>query len=306
MSLYALVRALPDRAAARQTAVAVALLAGVLAWERVVRATAHALAAAVPGIGLLARGLLSTALFVGGVALLAAGYAASRPVDVGLRWPSRDDASAVALALVGPVALVGATAALARVVSVPYGALAKAHYGATDALVPILAVAGLGLLVSVPALLLVCQLLVQTPLRVALDAREAVAATTLLAGVAVVSDTGGFALVPDLGRLAAAVVLAVLAVLGSLANARLDDERARALTAGLLAVLAAAVGASALHLLASLVAGAYVLARVCVLAVAAVAYERSDSLLAPALAYTAFALAEVAVLLAGAGGPAPF
>ncbi|QLC32756.1 hypothetical protein EFA46_000535 [Halarchaeum sp. CBA1220] len=305
MSLHALARSLPDRVTARQTAVVVALLAAVLAWERVVRATSHALAA-VPGSGLLVRALLSTALFVGGVALLAAGYAASRPVDAGLRWPSRDDASTVALAAVGPVVLVGATAALARVVSVPYGALAKTHYGATDALVPILAVAGLGLLVSVPGLLLVCQLLVQTPLREALDAREAVAATTLLAGVALVSDTGGFALAPDLGCLAAAVVLGGLAVLGSLANARLGGERARALAAGLLAILAVAVGASALDVLASLVAGAYVLARVCVLAVAAVAYERSDSLLAPALAYAAFALAEVAVLLAGAGGPAPF
>lgn len=306
MSLHTLARALPDRAAARRTAVAVALLAAVFAWEHVARATSHALPAVASGVGLLARGLLTTALFVGGVALLAAGYAAYRGVDVGLRWPSRDDAATVALAVVGPVVLVGATAALARVVSVPYGALAKAHYATTDALVPILAVAGLDLLVTVPGLLLVCQLLVQTPLREALDAREAAAATTLLAGVAVVSDTGGFALAPELGRLAGLVVLACLVALGSLANARLDAERGRALAALLLAVLAVAVGVSALHALADVAAGAYVLARVCVLAVAAVASERSDSLLAPALAYLAFALAEVAVLLAGAGGPAPF
>ncbi|GAD52927.1 hypothetical protein MBEHAL_1687 [Halarchaeum acidiphilum MH1-52-1] len=41
-------------------------------------------------------------------------------------------------------------------------------------------------------------------------------------------------------------------------------------------------------------------------AVAAFAYDRSGSLVAPALAYLSFSLAEFAVLLTEAGGPAPF
>ncbi|WP_435095221.1 hypothetical protein [Halarchaeum sp. P4] len=306
MSLHALTRRLPDRAVARQVALVSALLALTALWQHAVRAATRALVPAVPVESVLGSGLLSAVLFLSGLVLLASAYVSYRGVTVGLRRPSPPDRLGLLLAIVGPVVLVGLTAVVGTLTSVPYGALAMIQYGSVATLRPILAIAGLGVLVTVPGLLVVCQVFVQTPLREAVGGRGAVVATTLVAGVALVSDTGGLAVAPAPGRLAAVVVLALFVGGGALANARLDGERGRAFVALLVLAGGALVVTSALLDVGSLAGVAYVLARLGVLAIAASTYERADSLLPPALAYLAFSLAEFSVLLAGAGGPAPF
>ncbi|WP_211311216.1 hypothetical protein [Halarchaeum salinum] len=300
----------PSRTRSRRVAThvgaVVAFLTAVVVWQRAVRVVTRAAVASLPFDGLVFSGFLSAAVFLVGLALLAVGWARYRGVDLGVKWPARAHWPLIVVAGSGAVALIAATAVLGALTAVPYGALAKVQYGTLDPIAPVLAVAGLGVLVSVPGLALVCQVLVQTPLRAVFGGERAVIATTVLTSVAFVSDTGGLAAVPSIGRLFGVALLAALVGLGVVVNARDVDGWRRLFVLGGLLLVGIAIVGSALLGVDSIAGVAYALARVGVLALAALVYERSASLLASILVYLAFALTNVLVLLTTAGGPAPF
>jgi hypothetical protein len=169
-----------------------------------------------------------------------------------------------------------------------------------------LALVGVGTAVAVPCLTATCQVLVQGSLTRAFDGRRAVLATTLVAAFATLSTAGGLTAVPKRGKLAgAAAFVLVLAVLRYAADAA-DGDRVRSLaavTASLFATVLLFAGVAGVE---SLAGGLFALTHLGVLGVAAYAYERTGSLLVPALAYLSVSLSNAAVVLVVEAGGAPF
>jgi len=287
------------RPVAVEFGVVTAALVCVSLWVRLV----HEALAAVSGPGAvlggnpLLAGLVNGGVVLAGLVSLAGAYAAVRDVDVGLTIPDATDLPTVVAVALLPPALVACTKLVGVATDVPYNALTKSSVGADAPLGPILLVAGLGLLVGVPSLVVVCQVLVQGGFRRVVDGDAAAAATTLVTGFLLVGDAGGLATVPARGRLAGAAVFAVL--LGvAVASERVDRRWLRyaalapALAFVALAVLSGVAGVT------TIAGGLFALTQFATLGVAAYAFDRTGSLLVPALAYVSFLLADRAVVVA--------
>lgn len=286
------------RPLAIELGVVTAALVGIFLWQRVVRATTAALFGT-PGAfeSLVVNGLANAVVLLGGLVVFVGAYATVRDLDVGLRFPERQDLRVLALAALLPIALVALTKAVGLLTGVGFNALIMTSVAADASLWSIALVTGLGLLVGVPALVLICQVLVQRSFERVVDRTGAVVATTLVAGFVMVSDTGGLASAPEAGPLAG-VVLFVLLVAGALFVAeRTDNDRLRALAALPAAAVIAVVALSAVVEITSVAGAVFGCSQLAVLAVAAYAYTRTDSLLAPALAYASFQIASKAVVV---------
>lgn len=289
------------RSLAVDAGLATAVLVAVFVWRRLAQAVSEpfvgVVSAATGGADLVATGLLTGGTFLAGLLVLAGGYAVVRDVDVSLAVPGREDLPAVAVAALVPVVLVGLTKLVGLATGVPYSQLTGTAYAADPPLVPVASVVALGVLVGVPGLVVVCQVVVQGSLARTLDGRETVVATTLATGFLLTGGAGSLEAVPDRGKLAGAAVFVLLAGVAVAAADRTADPRLRVL-AGLPAAAFVAVAlASAVLETDSLAAALFGLAHLAVLAAAAATYERTDSLVVPAVAYLSLTLSTTAVVL---------
>ncbi|WP_423751056.1 hypothetical protein [Salinirarus marinus] len=274
-------------------------LVGVFVWQRLVRRLTDVLVTALDGPrSLLLAGLLTGGLFVAGLALFVGGYVAYRDGDVGLEAPSRTDLPIVGLAALAPPVLVGVTKLVGVLTGVSYSSLLATYYRAGASLTPVLLVAGVGVLVTVPSLVLTCQLLVQRSFERVVGGRRAVVVTTLVTGFAMTSDTGGLTPVPDRGKLAGAILFVILLGVAQFVSGYVDRRRLRYLAYVPVVLFVAVVLVSSVAETESLADGVFTLTQLAVLAIAADAYERSDSLAVPALAYLSLSVSNYAVIVA--------
>jgi hypothetical protein len=247
--------------------------------------------------GLLVSGLVDGGLLLVGLVAFAGVYVRVRDVDVGVARPTTADLPTLAAAALTPLALVAATKLVGVATGVPYNALTKASVAADAPLGPIVFVAGLGLLVGVPALLVVCQVLVQGSFERVVDGDAAVVLTTLVAGFLFVNDAGGLTTLPERGKLAGAAVLAGLVGAALVVHERTGRDWLRYLGAAPAVAFVTLVGLSAVASVDTLAGGLFALAHLVTFAVAAFAYDRTDSLLGPAVAYASLLLADRAVVV---------
>lgn len=281
----------PSHPIAVEFALVTAALVGVFLWRRLSRAAFSVVFGSPAFDGPVVGGLVTGGFFVGGVALLAALYAGVRGVDVGLSLPGRDDLRLVGLVAVAPVALVALTKLVGVATGVPYNSFTKTAYAVDAPVTPVLIVAGLGVAVGVPILVIVCQVLVQGSFRRVVDGESAVVLTTLVTGFVAVSTTGGLAAVPDRGKLAGSALLALLLLGGLCARDRIDGGRLRSLVLVPAALFAALVVLSGVAAVGSVAGGLFALTHLAVLGLAAATYERTGSVAVPAVAYATLLLA---------------
>lgn len=289
------------RAIAVELGFVVAVLFGVYLWRRGMGVVTDPLSATVGSLptfdGLVVGGLLTGGTFVAGLALFAKTYTASRGIDAGAVLPARTDPTVLGLAGAVPAALVAVTKLVGGLTGVTYASLTMTHYGSGGPMESILAVVGLELLVAVPSLVLVCQVLVQGSFRKLLGGERAVVVTTLVTGVLMRSSAGGLATAPESGKLVGATLLVVVLGVTLYATESVEREGLRYLAyAPVVAFVALVVASDATHV-ESLAGGLFAGTHLAVLGVAAYVYERSGSLLAPALAYLSLLLANDAVVV---------
>ncbi|MFB6195254.1 MAG: hypothetical protein ABEI80_03720 [Haloplanus sp.] len=280
-------------------ALVAAALVGVSLWRRLLR-DALSVVTLPPAVdGVLVGGLLAGAVFLAGLVAFAGAYAAARDVDVRLTLPTRSDLPAVGLAVGVPLALVAVTKLVGVATGVPYNALTKTAVAADPPLVPVLLLAGLTVLLGVPTLVVVCQVLVQGSFERVVGGDGAIALTTLVTGFAMTSTAGGLTVVPETGKLVGVVLFVGLLGVGVLAHDRLDRDRTRlrALAYAPLLLFVGLVVLSAVASVDTLAGGLFATAHLAVFAVAAYTYDRTDSLLTPALAYATVLLANRAVVV---------
>ena len=283
---------------ATEFGIVTAALVGVYLWRELVAELLPTVFGSppVPG-GLLVAGLVNGGVLLAGLAVLVGAYAALRGIDIGLRLPTAADLPVAALAMLTPVLLVALTKLAALATGVPYGSLTKTSVAADAPVLPVLSVAALGLVLGVPALVLVCQVLVQGSFTTVVDADAAVALTILMTGFVMVSSTGRLATVPDPGRLVGAVVLALSLAVALYASDRIDHDRLRYLGYVPVLVFGAIVVLSGVVAIESVAGGLYAATQLAVLGVAAYAYDRSGSILVPTLAYAGLLLANRIVVV---------
>lgn len=270
-------------------AIVTAVFAGLYLWQEALQGSISTLFDVSFG-GILADGLVYTGLFLGGLAAFAVPYARHRGIRVGLSLPSRRDARVLGLAAVGPVALAALTKLVGELTGVSYNSLTMTTVAADAPLTPVLTITGLGVLLGTPALVIVCQILVQGSFEQAVGSTTAVVLTPLVAGFALLSETGGLGPVPDLGKLIGVVLFTVL-LAGSVAAARrVGSDRRRILAGTPVVLFVAVVVLSGIAEIESVAGGLFVLLHLAVLGIAAYGYERSDSLLVPAIGYTSLLL----------------
>lgn len=273
-----------------------AVLIGLYLWRRFVAGALSVVGAPLAG-GAFAGSLVSGGLLLLGIFLFTGAYAAVRDIDPGLSVPTGADVPAVGLAVLTPLALVALTKLVGVATGIPYNALTKTAVSADPPLLPLAFLAGLSLVVGVPAVTAVCQVLVQGSLQRVVDGDTAVALTTFVTGFVMVDTTGGLATVPDRGKLAGAVVF-VLLLGGALAvDARTDRDRVGWLAAVPVVAFVGAVVLAGVASIDSVAGGLFAATQLAVLGVGAYTYDRTDSLLVPALAYATYLLANRAVVV---------
>lgn len=283
-----------------------ALLTAVLVcaylWDRLLRSVLTTVVEApqAPG-GLLVGGLVYGGLLVGGLILLVGAYAVARDVDVGLELPDRSALPTVALAVLAPPALVAGTDLVAVATGVPYTSLTKTSVAGDASVVPVAAVTGLALLTTVPALVALCQVLVQGSLQRVVGADAAVGLTTLVSGFLLVDTTGRLAPVPDGGKLAGTLVFVALLAVALYGRERAERDWLGYLAAVPVAAFVALVALSGLAQVASVAAGLFAATQLATFAVAAYGYDRSGSLVPPALAYASLLVATRLAVVIEAG-----
>ncbi|WP_248896779.1 hypothetical protein [Haloplanus halobius] len=273
-------------------ALVTALLIGVFLWRRLLWRTVSVAAGPDPLFGsVLVGGLLTGSVFLAGLVLLTGAYTSALGIDRGVALPDRTGLPAVGLAVVVPLAFVAATKLVGVLTDVPYNSLTKTAVAAGASVRPVALLAGLGLLISVPTLCLVCQVLVQGTFAQVVDGTEAVVLTTLVTGFAMTSTAGGLATVPDRGKLAGTALFAGLLCAGVYAADYADGERLRALGYVPAALFVAFVVVAGVASVDSIAGGLFAVTQLAVLGIAAVTSDRTGSLLPPAFAYATLLLA---------------
>lgn len=270
-------------------AIVTAVFGGLRLWQEALRGGISTLFG-VPFGGILADGLVYTGLFLGGLVAFAVPYARYRGIRIGLSLPSRSDARVLGLAAVGPIALAALTKLVGVLTGVSYNSLTMTAVAADAPLTPVLTIAGLGVLLGTPALVIVCQILVQGSFEQAVGSTAAVVLTPLVAGFALSSETGGLAPVPDFGKLIGVVLFTILLAAGVAGARRVDSDRRRILAGTPVALFVAVIVLSGIAEIESVTGSLFVLLHLSVLGIAAYGYERSHSLLVPAIAYTSLLL----------------
>lgn len=273
------------------------MLIGLFGWQQLQSEIMTVAFGPQPRFGeILADGLASGGLFIAGTAGFAATYAAYREIDIGLALPSRSDLPLIGMAGVLPVLLAGLTKLVGTLTNVPYNSLTNTAYAADATAMPVILVAGLGIAIGVSTLVLVCQVLVQGSFRQTVEADTAVVLTTLVTGFVMVSSTGGLVAVPNVGKLAGSALFALTLGAGLFASEKITNERCRALVFVPVLLLVGLVVLSGIAAIDSIPAGLFAATQFAVLGIAALTYERTGSLLAPAVAYTSLMVANMAIV----------
>ncbi|WP_135364121.1 hypothetical protein [Halosimplex halophilum] len=297
------------RPLAREAAIAVAAFGAFVLWIHALWPVAGALrsvvrpgALAETGLGSLAATALTNSLVVvAGTVVFTVGYARvrGRPVPLGL--PGRADLPVVAAAVLAPVAAVAAVQLLAGATGTDLATLTGRSFASGADPFTTGVVTALGLFVGLPAYVLVTHALVQRTLRSAASPAVTIGLTTLLVGTVGPTGlvSGGLPL-----RVAAVTLLLVASIaLPVYAADAFDRTWLSALSALPLAMFAAGALFQWVTGLDGVAGAALGLAEVGLVGVSAYAYERTESLFPPALAYAAFVVARDAVaFLAGTGG----
>lgn len=286
-----------DHPVAVELGIITALLVGVSLWRELVREALNV----VTGTPLVVGGTVSGALVSGGVFLLGlivltGTYATYRDIDIGLRLPSRDDATPAGIAVLAPSVSVGVTKLTGAVTGVPYNSLTKTSVAADPPVVPVLLIAGLGSIVGVPVLVVICQVLIQGSFEQVVGANAATVLTTVMTGFVMVSDTGGLAIVPEFGKLAGVVVFTLSLGVAVATNERIDSRHLRYFGAAPVLLVIALVVLSGIAGIATVAGGLYAATQLIVLGVAAYTYNETESLFVPTLAYTSLLLANRTVV----------
>lgn len=280
-----------------ESTVVVAALVGVSVWRLVVRLSLSDVAETLGRTeGVVAGGLLTGGVLLVGLVAYAGGYATYRRLDVGVERPGGDDLRVALVAAATPAALVGATKGVGLLTGVSYGSLTKTGYGAAATLSDVLPVVGLELLVGVPALVVVGQILVQESFERVSSGWTAVALTTVTTSFVLVHAKRGLTVFPEWGRLVGAAVFLLLLAFALAVSGRTARRWGRLLGYVPLPGFVLLVVGSELAAVGSVAGGLFVLVHVAVIGVAAAAYERTESLFVPALAYLSLLLSNDAVV----------
>lgn len=240
------------------------------------------------------------ALFLGGLLVGAAAYVRVRGVDVGLTLPARSDLDAVATAVVAPAALVGLTTLVGSLTGVTHRDVTGMAVVGDPAFVPVVTLAALSLAVRVPALVVVCQVLLQRGFERASGPVAAVGVTALVAAFAMVDTTGSVGAAPDPGKLVGLVLVALTLALADTVATRSDRAGGRYLAAAPLALVLGVVALDAVVSVTTFAGALYAGTQLATFGVAAAAYRRTGSLLSPALAYASL-FVTTRVVAVGAG-----
>ena len=282
---------------AREGAIAVAAFGAVVLWIHSLWPVASALqsvvrpgALAETGLGsLAATALTNSAVVVAGTVAFTASYARVRDRPIPLALPDRADLPLVAAVAVAPVAAVGVVELLAGATGTSLATLTGSAYAPGVEPVGPATITVLVLALGLPVYVLVTHALVQRTLRSAASPAVAVGLTTLLIGTVGPTD------LVSSGRSlqVAAVTLSLVAAIAVpvYAAEAFDRTWLSAFCALPLAVFAAGVVLQWATGFEGVAAAALGLAEVGLVGASAYAYERTDSLLAPALAYAAFVVA---------------
>ncbi|WP_436909317.1 hypothetical protein [Halosimplex marinum] len=296
------------RPLAREAAVAVAAFGAFVLWIHALWPVASTLrsvvrpgALAETGLGsLAATALTNAAVVVAGTIVFTVAYARVRGRPLPLGSPDRADLPVVAAAVLAPVGVVAAVQLLAGATGTNLAALTGSSYAAGADPFTAGVVTALGLSFGLPAYVLVTHALVQRTLRSAASPAAAVGLTTLLVGTVGPTDlvSAGLPL-----RVAVVTLLLIASIaLPVYAADAFDRGWLSALSALPLAVFAAGALLQWVTGLDGVAGAALGLAEVGLVGISAYAYERTESLLPPALAYAAFVVARDAVaFLVGTG-----
>jgi len=291
-----------------ELAFVVVALVAVTAWEHLARTFV------LPGVGfgpggygyavfdsILIPGVVTGGILLVGVAAVAGVYVTVRDVDVGGLRPTGRTTTVGAAAL-APVALVALTKLVAAATGTTYGALFQRSYGEPATAAMFASTTLLMVVLVVPMLLLVCQVIVQGGLRRVVDGDAGVAATTLVTGFLLVDATGGLEMVPEPGTLVGAALFVLAIAAATRGRERFEQPRLRYLSLVPLALLVCLTVVTGVAAVETVPAVSFVGVKVAVLGIAAYAYDRTESLLVPALTYAAFlATSEAVVFLLEAG-----
>ncbi|QLH81825.1 hypothetical protein [Halosimplex pelagicum] len=300
-----------ERPVARETAVAVVAVGAFVVWIQALWSLAYRVtstvdpdALATTDLGeLTATALSNRVVLLAGIAVFALAHARLRGLPVELSLPDRTDIPMVATAALVPVAGVAAVTVLASATGTTLAVLEGTYYAQdADPLLPA-TLTLLTLLVGLPAYVFVAHEAVQRPLSAAGRPWTAVAVTTLFVGAIGPREIVGTGLPAR-----AAVVFLVLAAcvaLPAVAAHAFDYEWLPALCAIPLALFVGGVLVSRFGGADGLAEGALVFTGLAVVAVAAHGYERTGSLVVPAVAYAAFVVGIDAVAFAVGIGATP-
>jgi len=269
------------------------VLVAVALWYRLCGA---ALAAVGGRSSLLVSGVGFAALFLAGLGAGTVAYATARDIDAGVRLPSPSAWRAVVAAAVVPPAFVALTKLVGVATGVPYNTLTKTAIAADPPLGPVALLAGLTLSIRVPALVLVCQVLVQRGFERSGGDAWAVVATTLVAAFALVGTAGSVTPAPDAGKLAGLALVAGSLLCWDYAS-RSERRTVRRLGPVPFTLVLVLLGLAALVSVRSFAGACFAFAQVGTFAVAAEAFRRTDSLLPPALAYASLVVANRVVVV---------
>lgn len=274
-----------------------ALLVGTYLWRELVSEVLTAVfgRSTVVG-GVLLDGLVSGGILLVGLLGFAAAYSRFREIEIGLRLSSRKAVPLVGLAVLTPIVCVALTKLVGVVTGVPYNSLTKTSVAADAPVLPVLLIAGLGLIIGVPMLVVICQVFIQASFDQVVSADAAIALTTAVAGFVMVSNTGGLATVPELGKLIGAAAFTLSLGIAVYANERLDNDSPRYLGFAPVIVVTAIIVFSGIAEVGTLAGGLFAATQLAVLSIAAYTYDRTGSLLAPALAYAALLLSNRTVV----------
>lgn len=273
------------------------ILAGLYVWQCILSDVLVAVIGSSPWFeGILMDGILSGGLFIAGLTIFTAAYVTYRDVDSGVKLPERTEGDLIGVVGLVPVLLVGLTKLVGSLTGVPYNSLTMASYAADASVIPVLLIAGLGIAVGVPSLVIVCHVLVQGSFKQAAGGNTAIVLTTLVTGFVMMGNTGGLAAVPDLGKLVGVVLFTISLGIGVLAVEYVSSERLRYLAYAPVLLVIVVIGLSGIAEIESIAGGLFVATHLAVVGIAAYTYERTNSLLAPVLAYTSLSLANTTVV----------
>lgn len=275
-----------------------AMLVGVFLWGEVIGELLPAVVATLPGVaGVVFITLVSGGLLLGGIVVLVGAYATVRNIDVALGAPSRSDSGLAGIAVLVPVGCVAVTKLVGTATGVPYNSLTKTSVAADASLLAVLLITGLGVIVGVPVLVVICQILIQGSFGNAARGKGAVVPTTVLAWFLLVSNTGGLATVPRVGKLLGTVVFTLSVGVALYATEQIERKWFRYLGFVPVVLITASIVLSSIAAVQTITGGLYAATHLAVFGVAAYVYDETESLFVPALAYGSLLLANTTVVL---------